>query len=102
MVGGHLSEEPKGDPRIHPVHPRASGRSSKATAVFDGCLDRVGKLLDANADMRVVERTIDAYALDRDEKDALWLWSDGQRPRGHGRRGGGRHRSAMSEGHGHD
>jgi hypothetical protein len=77
-------------------------RSSKATAVFDGCRDRVGKLLDANADMRVVERTIDAYALDRDEKDALWLWSDGQRPRGHARHGGGRQRSAMSEGHGHD
>jgi hypothetical protein len=74
-------------------------RSRKATAVFDGCRDRVEKLLDAHADMGVVESTIDAYALDRDEKDALWLWSRGQRPRSHAR---GRQRSAMSEGHGHD
>jgi len=74
-------------------------RNSKATAVFDGCRDRVGKLLDAHADMGVVESAIDASALDRDEKDALWLWSHGRTPRSQAR---GRRRSAISEGHGHD
>jgi hypothetical protein len=97
-----MSEEPKGDPHIQPVNPRDSVRSRKATAVFDGCRDGVEKLLDARADMSVVESTIDAYALDRDEKDALWLWSRGRRPRSHARNTGGRKRSAMSEGHGHD
>jgi hypothetical protein len=77
-------------------------RSRKATAVFDGCRDRVGELLDARADMGVVERTIDAYALDRDEKDALWLWSRGRTPRGHARHAGGLQRSVLPVGHGHD
>jgi hypothetical protein len=48
--------------------------------------------------MGVVETAIDAYALDRDEKDALWLWSYGRRARN----ASGRQRPAMSEGHGHD
>jgi hypothetical protein len=52
--------------------------------------------------MGLVERTIDASALDRDEKDALWLWSRGRRPRSHPPSARGRQRSAMSEGHGHD
>lgn len=76
--------------------------STKATAVFDGCRDRVDELLEANADMRVVDSTIDAYALDRDEKDALWLWSHGCRPRGRARTAGGRRRPAISEAGGHD
>jgi hypothetical protein len=73
--------------------------SRKATAVFNRCRDGVARLLDAHADMGVVERAIDGYALDRDEKDALWLWSHGRTPRS---RAGGRQRSAISEGHGHD
>lgn len=100
VVRGHICpKSPKGDPHIQPVRPRDSVRSRKATAVFDGCRDRVEELLDARADMGVVERTIDAYALDRDEKDALWLWSHGRAPRGHAR---GLQRSVLPEGHGHD
>jgi hypothetical protein len=76
--------------------------STRATAVFDGCRDRVDELLDANADTRVVDSTIDAYALDRDEKDALWLWSQGCRPRGQARAAGGRQRPAIAEAGGHD
>jgi hypothetical protein len=74
----------------------------KATAVFDGCRERVDDLLDANADRRLVDSTIDAYALDRDEKDALWLWSHGRRPRGQARAAGSRRRPAISEAGGHD
>jgi hypothetical protein len=102
VVSGHVSEEPKGNPLIRPVDPPASVSSRKATAVFNGCRDRVDKLLDANADRRVVDSTIDAYALDRDEKDALWLWSHGRRPCSQARSAAGRQRSAMSEADGHD
>jgi hypothetical protein len=31
--------------------------------------------------MELVERTIDACVLDRDEKDALWLWASGRHDR---------------------
>jgi hypothetical protein len=48
---------------------------------FDGCRARVDELLDAHADMELVERTIDACVLDRDEKDALWLWASGRHDR---------------------
>jgi hypothetical protein len=39
-----------------------------ARLVFDGCRARVDELLDA-------------CVLDRDEKDALWLWASGRRER---------------------
>jgi hypothetical protein len=48
---------------------------------FEGCRARVDELLDARADMEVVEQAIDACGLDRDEKDALWLWASGRRQR---------------------
>lgn len=46
---------------------------------FDFCRAGVADLLDAHVDMETVERTIDAYALQGDEKDALWLWAIGRR-----------------------
>lgn len=74
--------------------------SANAPAVFDGCRASVDELLDAGVDMGVVERTIDDYALDREEKDALWLWASGRRDRLIG--GGGRPQPAISQGDGHD
>jgi hypothetical protein len=62
---------------------------------FDGCRQRVDELLDAHVDIGVVEVTIDAFALSREEKDALWLWASGQRDRLISS-GGGRPRSAIS------
>jgi hypothetical protein len=53
--------------------------STRAPLPFDGCRERLDELLGARADMDVVERVIDTCALDRDEKDALWLWASGQR-----------------------
>jgi hypothetical protein len=41
----------------------------------------VRELLAAGADMAAVERAIEADTLDRDQKDALWLWAIGQRAR---------------------
>jgi hypothetical protein len=41
----------------------------------------VRELLAAGVDMTEVERTIEAYCLDRDHKDALWLWAMGRRER---------------------
>lgn len=50
-----------------------------APPVFDCCRDAVTELVEAGADVDVVERAIETYALDRDEKDALWLWLWGLR-----------------------
>jgi hypothetical protein len=56
--------------------------SAAAAAVFDNCRARIDELLDSHADMGVVEHAIDAaYALDGEEKDALWLWACGRRDR---------------------
>ncbi|CAN5461541.1 hypothetical protein BH20ACT17_BH20ACT17_00250 [soil metagenome] len=48
---------------------------------FDRCRVGVDELLDARTDMRAIEGTIDDYALDEEEKDALWLWASGRRSR---------------------
>ncbi|HEX8154494.1 MAG TPA: hypothetical protein VF698_15275 [Thermoanaerobaculia bacterium] len=55
--------------------------STVAPVVFDSCRSRVDELLDANAPMGVVERMIEACALDREDRDALWLWASGRRDR---------------------
>jgi hypothetical protein len=67
------------------VRPR-TGRGGKRSATsidvptfFDCCRAGVNELLDANVEMDVVERAIDTYALDSEEKDALWLWASGRR-----------------------
>ncbi|HEV7883219.1 MAG TPA: hypothetical protein VGO81_06600 [Solirubrobacteraceae bacterium] len=49
------------------VHHRLLERSEAAAAHDD--------------DDDAVERVIDSYALDRDLKDALWLWANGRRDR---------------------
>ena len=54
---------------------------STTTSYFDRCRMEIDELLDARADMGLVERTTDAYALDDEEKDALWLWASGRRNR---------------------
>lgn len=48
--------------------------TADAPLVFDCCRDAVTELVEAGADLDVVERAIETYGLDRDEKDALWLW----------------------------
>jgi len=48
---------------------------------FDCCRAAIAELIETDAGMDVVECTIDAYALERDEKDALWLWAAGRRTR---------------------
>lgn len=45
---------------------------------FDGYRAWIDELLDARADMELIERAIDGCVLDRDEKDALWLWASGR------------------------
>ena len=52
-----------------------------APPAFDGCRERLDELVRARGDMDAVERVIDSYALDRDLKDALWLWASGRRDR---------------------
>jgi len=49
--------------------------NTNAPPFFDCCRAAVAELLDANTDFDLVERTIDTYALGREEKDALWLWA---------------------------
>jgi hypothetical protein len=54
--------------------------SNDALLLYDCCRAEVAELLDAHADFDVVEGAIDGCALDRDEKDALWLWASAPRP----------------------
>jgi hypothetical protein len=56
-------------------------RGPVAAVVFDGWRSRVDELLAARVPMSVVECMIDAYALDREAKDALWLWASARRDR---------------------
>jgi hypothetical protein len=74
--------------------------STDAPVLFDGCRAQVEELLDAHVDMGLVERVIDASALGRDERDALWLWASGRSERLMG--DGGRLQPAMTAGAGHD
>lgn len=55
--------------------------TANTPAFFDCCRAGVAELIDAGAGMDVIERTIDAYALDPDEQDALWLWARGPHDR---------------------
>lgn len=55
--------------------------TTNTPAFFDCCRAGVAELIDAHAGMDVIERTVDAYALGREEKDALWLWARGQHDR---------------------
>ena len=54
---------------------------STTTSYFDRCRVGIDELLDAHTNMRAIECTIDDYALDGEEKDALWLWASGRRHR---------------------
>ncbi|MHB8658033.1 MAG: hypothetical protein ACYC91_08780 [Solirubrobacteraceae bacterium] len=49
--------------------------SADALVFFDSCRAGVVELLELGAGMDVIEHTIEAYPLDRDAKDALWLWA---------------------------
>jgi CheY-like chemotaxis protein len=53
--------------------------SIDAPVHVDHCRAWVDELLDANADMAVVENTIVDYPLDSDAKAALWLWAQDRR-----------------------
>jgi hypothetical protein len=55
--------------------------SPVAVTVFDRCRSRVDELFDAHVPMDLVERMIDAHALEREDKDALWLWASARRDR---------------------
>jgi hypothetical protein len=56
--------------------------SNADTAVFFYyCRDGVAELLEAGANMHVVEDMIDASALPGEDKDALWLWASGRADR---------------------
>lgn len=53
--------------------------ATEIPASFLSCRAGVCELLVAGVPMAEVERTIDAYPLERDHKDALWLWAIGRR-----------------------
>jgi hypothetical protein len=46
---------------------------------FDSCRAAITALLELDPRTEVVEHTIEAYPLDREAKDALWLWAVGRR-----------------------
>ena len=68
-------------PRTDRGDSKGSATSTDVPTFFDCCRAGVHELLAVNAEMDVVERTIGAYALDPEEKDALWLWASGRRDR---------------------
>jgi len=49
--------------------------TSDAATIYDGCRERLQRLLGDQADITVVERAIAGYPLNDDEKAALWLWA---------------------------
>lgn len=55
--------------------------STVAPVVFDGYRSWVDELLAENVPMGVIEQMIDACALERENRDALWLWASGRRDR---------------------
>lgn len=55
------------------------GMTSTALVFYDCCRAGIAELLEADADLDVVQATIDAYALAPEEKDALWRWAMGRR-----------------------
>lgn len=50
-----------------------------AAVGFEHCRAEVQKLVEGRTETDVVERVIDAYPLDREERGALWLWACGCR-----------------------
>lgn len=50
-------------------------------AVFDSYRTRLQDVLAENDDITSVEHVIDSYALDSEEKAALWLWAVAPRAR---------------------
>lgn len=50
-------------------------------AVFDSYRTRLQDVLAENDDITSVEHVIDSYALDSEEKAALWLWAIAPRDR---------------------
>lgn len=48
-------------------------------ALYETCRARLECLLDVAGDIDDVERTIEGYALDRENKAALWLWATARR-----------------------
>jgi hypothetical protein len=61
------------------TNPAAPMSATEIPDPFLSCRAGVGELLAGGVPMAEVERTIDAYPLDRDQKDALWLWAIGRR-----------------------
>lgn len=60
-----------------------------ATVVlFEGYRERLDDLIGVDTDIDDVERTIEGYALDRENKAALWLWATARRERRHRRASG--------------
>lgn len=55
--------------------------ASDIPASFLSCQAGVRELLAGGVDIAEVERTSDAYPLERDDKDAWWLWAVGGRER---------------------
>lgn len=55
--------------------------ASDITASFPSCQAGIRELLESGIHIAEVERTIDAYPLEREHKDALWLWAVGGRER---------------------
>jgi hypothetical protein len=49
------------------------------TSHFEGCRALLEKALSRDADIGDVEQAIDCFALDGEEKAALWLWATAQR-----------------------
>ena len=49
--------------------------------LYDRCRARVQELVDTRTEMADVERAIEVYPLDSDERAALWLWASGRRAR---------------------
>ncbi len=80
ITGGRCAPGRRLQPEQAGHHEPAMTRAD-TPAFFDCCCAGAAELLDAGAGMDVIQATIEAYALDREEKDALWLWAHGRHDR---------------------
>jgi hypothetical protein len=68
-----------GDPYASGADHAADIGATGAAVGFEHCRAEVQGLVERRTEIGVVERVIDAYPLDRDERAALWLWACGCR-----------------------
>lgn len=49
--------------------------ASTAPGLYDSCRATLDAMMHAGASVQALERAIEAFPVDREERSALWLWA---------------------------